>query len=93
MAGAAVRLSVKVIPNAGRNEVVGWRGEELTVKLSAAPVKGRANRDLIAFLADIFAVPRDDVHLLQGESSRHKVVQIAGISAGQARERLGPHLR
>ena len=92
MAGAGVKVRLKVIPGAPRNEVVGWRGEELTVKLTAPPVEGRANRELCGFLAEVLGVSLADISLVHGESSRHKLVHIAGISAGEARERLKPHL-
>ncbi len=92
MAGAGVKVRLKVIPGAPRNEVVGWRGEELTVKLTAPPIEGRANRELYSFLAEVFAVSPADISLVHGETSRHKLVHVAGISADEARERLKPHV-
>lgn len=92
MAQGGVKIAVKVIPNAPHDEVVGWRGKVLTVKLTAPPVEGRANRELCSFLARVFGVSSADVSLLRGETSRHKTVHIAGISAAQARERLNAHL-
>ena len=92
MAGPGVKIRLKVIPNAPRNEVVGWRGDALTVKLTAPPLEGRANRALCGFLADVLDVSPADVSLLQGETARHKLVHIAGLSAAEARVRLKPHL-
>ncbi len=92
MAGAGVTIRLKVIPNAPKNQVVGWRGRELTVKLIAPPVEGQANRELRSYLAEVFGVPASDVTLLSGETSRHKQVHVARISAPDARERLKPHL-
>ena len=88
-----VRLKLKVIPNAPRNEVVGWRGGLLTIKLTAPPVEGRANRALVAFIAEVMGVSPADVELLAGETSRHKTVAVAGLSAEQARARLREHAR
>ncbi len=93
MAQGGVKIALRVIPNAPRNEVVGWRGRILTVKLTAPPVEGRANRELCSFLARIFGVSPAEVSLLRGETSRHKTVHIAGISAAEARERLNSHLK
>lgn len=92
MSNGGVKITLKVIPNAPRNEVVGWRGEALTIKLTAPPLEGRANTQLCKFLAEVFGVSTADVVLLQGETSRRKVVHVAGMSAAEARGRLKPHL-
>jgi len=92
VAGPGVKIRVKVIPNAPRAEVVGWRGEALTIKLTAPPLEGRANRELCGFLAGVLGVSPADVTLLRGGSARHKLVHIAGLSAAEARARLKLHL-
>ena len=88
MSSSGVRVKLKVIPNAPRNEILGWRGEALTVKVAAQPDRGKANRELCKFLAAVFGVSSADVTILQGETSRNKTVHVAGVSAAQARERL-----
>lgn len=85
---AAVKIPLKVIPNAPKDEIVGWRGSDLTVKITAPPLDGRANDHLCRYLADVFGVSPRDVTLLSGETSRKKTVQVMGVSADQARERL-----
>jgi len=92
MTRPGVKLPLKVIPGAPRNEVVGWRGDALTVKLTAPPLEGRANRELTRFLAEVLGVSPTDVTLLQGETARHKLVHVAGLTAAEARARLRPHL-
>lgn len=93
MSGPGVKIPLKVIPNAPKDEVVGWRGGALTIKLTAPPLEGRANRELTGFLARVLGVSPADVTLLQGETARHKLVHIAGLTAADARERLRPHLK
>ncbi len=92
MSNGGLKITLKVIPNAPHNEVAGWRGKALTIKLTAPPRDGRANSQLRDFLADLFGVSPVDVALVQGETSRRKVVRIAGLSAAEARRRLDPHL-
>ena len=92
MAGG-VRLKLKVIPNAPRNEVVGWRGGLLTVKVTARPVEGKANRALVEFIAEVMGVSPADVELVAGETSRQKSVAVMGLSADEARARLQQHSR
>jgi uncharacterized protein (TIGR00251 family) len=79
-ADGRVRFSVRVQPRASRSEVVGTYGDALKVRLSAPPVDGAANTQLVEFLAHIFAVGRRDVRILSGESSRSKIVEIEGIT-------------
>lgn len=83
-----VKVKLKVIPNAPRNEVVRWSGGELTIKLTAPPVEGKANRELVKFLAKVMGVSGRDVEILRGDTSRHKSVSVTGISAADAQERV-----
>ncbi len=67
-----VVLRVRVSPGASRSEVQGMREGELWVRVAAAPEKGRANRELVAWLARLLGVPRSTVAVVAGETSRHK---------------------
>jgi len=78
--GAALILALHVQPGAKRTDVAGVHGEgaeaRLKVRLAAPPVDGKANAELLRFLADAFGVPLRHVALLHGEASRQKVVRI-----------------
>ena len=82
-------LELKIIPNAPRNEIVGWLGDALKVKIHAPALEGRANDELLEFLAEKLGVHRRSVTLLRGDRSRQKVVQIEGMEAGDVKNRLG----
>ncbi len=82
-------LELKTIPNAPRDEIAGWLGEALKVKVHAPALDGRANDALLAFLADKLGVPRRAVVLARGDKSRHKVVRIDGLTLAEAKARLG----
>lgn len=75
-AGAIV-LALHVQPGAKRTEVEGTHGAALKVRLAAPPVDGRANAELVRFLADAFGVAQREVAIVRGETSRGKVVRIA----------------
>jgi len=77
-----VRFSVHVQPRAALTEIVGVHGTALKVRISAPPVDGAANDELVRFLSNIFAVSRRDVRILAGESSRLKVVEVLGVTEG-----------
>jgi uncharacterized protein (TIGR00251 family) len=81
-------LAVKILPGASRNEICGWLGETLKVKLTAPPVDGRANDALVEFLAEKLGLPRRSVALTRGETARQKVVRIDGLTLTEARARL-----
>ncbi len=81
-------LELKVIPNAPRDEIAGWLGSALKVKVQAPALEGRANAALTEFLADQLGLPHRAVSLVRGGQSRHKVVRIDGLSIEEARRRL-----
>jgi len=83
-----VRLALRVIPNASRNELSGWLGGALKVKIMAPAEGGRGNRALIAFLAKELGVPRRAVTLVSGEKARAKVIAVVGLSECEIRHRL-----
>lgn len=87
-AGRTCTLELKVIPNAPRDELAGWLGDALKVKVHAPALDGRANDALLEFLAGRLGLPRRAVTLLRGEKSRQKVVRLDGLDATALRARL-----
>jgi len=85
---ASCTLELKIIPNAPRNEVVGWLGGALKVKVHAPALEGRANDELLDFLAGHLDLPRRAITLLRGDKSRQKIVRIDGLDAAALRTRL-----
>ncbi|HZN93238.1 MAG TPA: DUF167 domain-containing protein [Myxococcales bacterium] len=79
-----VELLVLVQPRASRSRVVGEHGGYLKVQLAAPPVDGAANAALLELLAELLGVPRRQVSLVSGESSRRKRVRAAGVDAPRA---------
>jgi uncharacterized protein (TIGR00251 family) len=73
-------LTLHVQPGASRTEYAGVHGDAHKIRLAARAVDGRANEALIAFLADAFDVPRRDVAIASGASSRRKIVRISSPS-------------
>ena len=70
-------LSLKVIPKASKNEIVGLLDDgSLKVKVTAAPEKGKANTAVSELLADAFGVPKRNVTIVSGETARTKTVAI-----------------
>jgi uncharacterized protein (TIGR00251 family) len=89
---AGVTFAVKVQPRAKKNAITGELGDALKLALTAPPVDGRANDACIEFFANLLDVPRSSVTIASGETSRRKIVRVAGLSADDVRKRLiGSH--
>jgi uncharacterized protein len=86
--GNEISFAIKVQPRAKRDAVIGELGEALKVALTAPPIEGRANQACIRFLAEFLKVPRSSITIASGQSSRNKIVRIAGLTAGEFRARL-----
>ena len=86
---SGVLLEIRVIPRASKTTVGGSRDGRLVVRVTAPPVDGAANLSAVAALAQTLRLPRQAVRLVAGETSRNKVVEIAGLDPGEVRRRLG----
>ena len=85
---AGATFAVKVQPRARKNAVTGVLGDALKLALTAPPVEGRANQACIEFLAEFLNVPRSSVTIVGGQTSRNKVVRVAGRTAAEVEQRL-----
>jgi uncharacterized protein (TIGR00251 family) len=81
-------FAVRVQPRARRNAIVGEVGDALKIALTAPPVEGKANDACVDLLANLLKVPRSSVTIATGESSRNKVLRIAGMRASEIEARL-----
>ena len=77
---AGVAFSLQVLPRSSQCKVAGFQGDCLKIKITAPPVDGRANEEVIRFLAGIFAVKKDHVQILGGLKSKKKTVMITGMA-------------
>ncbi|MBS0626504.1 MAG: DUF167 domain-containing protein [Verrucomicrobia bacterium] len=73
-------LTVKVIPNAPKNQIDGWQEGVLRVRIASVPEKGKANEELREFLADTLKISKSRVKLVFGQTSRIKRFEIEGLS-------------
>lgn len=71
-------LAVKVTPNASKNQIVGWEGDVLKVRIKGVPEKGKVNEELVEFLADQLGVSKSQITIVAGHTSRQKRLKIEG---------------
>ena len=79
MAGDGVEI--RLHPRGGRDQVMGERDGAVLIRISAPPVDGKANAALITFVAKTIGVPKGAVTIIRGETSRTKVIRVAGRAA------------
>jgi uncharacterized protein (TIGR00251 family) len=85
----ATTITVKVVPRASSDEIVGWRAGTLRLRVMAPPQDNRANAAVSALLAAALGVPKRAVSIVSGHGSAHKRVAIAGLDRAQIEHRLG----
>lgn len=77
-----MKLALKVTPGARKNEILGWEddypqvGRVLKLKIAAPPVEGKANKEIVLFLAKALGISRSAVEVVHGTSGRIKLVEI-----------------
>jgi uncharacterized protein (TIGR00251 family) len=81
-------LRIKVLPRSSVNGIMGFEGDVLRVKVTAAPIDGSANQNLIQLLSKSLKVGKDSIRIMSGQKSRLKVVRIYGIKKDELSRRL-----
>jgi len=70
-----MNVEIRVIPNAKKNAIT-RTGDGITVRLTALPLEGRANEELIRYLSDVLKVRKSAIRIVRGEKNRRKVLAI-----------------
>jgi len=83
---ATLRLYIQ--PGAKRSCFKGMHGDRLKLAIAAPPVDGKANQVLVAFLAEVLSIPKRDITLHSGETSRFKTVEVVGLDQAEIDIRL-----
>ncbi len=69
-------MSVKIIPNARQSEVVGWEGKTLKVRIAAPATEGKANKELVRFVAKICDCAPSEVEIMKGQTAKMKLLDV-----------------
>ena len=88
MGSNQTKISIKVQPNAGKNQVIGLTNDTWRIKIAAPPDKGKANKQLVEYLSEILEIKKDHVTVVQGYTSHNKLVCIDGLTRPEINERL-----
>ena len=88
ISGNKTKISLRVYPNASRNEMIGFVDGVWRIKVSASPTKDKANKELITFLSQLLGVGKGSVNIIKGHTTRNKAVAIDGLSREEIMKRL-----
>ena len=69
-------LSVKILPNSSKNEIIKNDDGSIKVKLTAQPIEGKANKVLLEFLSKQFKIPKTSMEIVKGQTSKDKTISI-----------------
>jgi uncharacterized protein (TIGR00251 family) len=82
-------IEVKAVPRASRDEIAGWLGAAVKVRVTAPPEAGRANTAIEDVLAAALGVRRATVTVVAGHTAARKRVAIEGLGRAEVDRRLG----
>lgn len=83
------RIAVRVTPRAGRDEIAGYAGGELEVRVTVAPDGGKANAAVCRLVAQALGLPKSAVSVVRGSTSRHKMLAVAGVDVDTVHAAFG----
>ena len=66
-------VKIKIVPNSSKNEIV-LEDEFIKVKVTAQPIENKANKALIEFLSKSFKIPKTNIEIIKGETSKEKTI-------------------
>ena len=87
------RLSIKVIPGSSRDEIVGWLGDALKIKVKAPLEAGKANVAVVTLLATTLNVDRRRISIASGHTHPNTVMAIEGLGDRELQSALKAVLR
>ncbi|HHE31076.1 MAG TPA: DUF167 domain-containing protein [Chlorobaculum parvum] len=86
--GDAACVAVRVQPRSSKPGIAGRYGEQVKICLKSAPVDNAANKECCQLLAKALGVTRSSVSVMNGQTSRSKVLKVEGMMPSELREAL-----
>jgi uncharacterized protein (TIGR00251 family) len=82
----SLTFTIRVVPRASKSEIVGEVNGSLKVRISAPPVDGAANEEVVKVLAKAFGVAKSNVSIISGETSKTKRIRVVGAKSERLRQ-------
>lgn len=84
-------IKVKVQPRASANQLVGYRGDVLLLRVTAPPVGGQANLAIVSLLAGALGIAKSRVQIVRGHTSRDKILAVESLTIEEVQQLLSAH--
>jgi len=84
-----VEISIHVVPGAKKSELIGLHGTSLKIRVSAPPIEGRANEEILHYFSNLCKIRPAQISIIRGLKSRGKTVQILDTNWAA----IAPHFR
>ncbi len=75
-----VQISLHVLPNAPKSQIIGEHNGALKIKIKAPPVDGKANEAIVDFFSRLLKVSKSSIEILKGDKSKAKKILIHGLT-------------
>jgi len=85
-------LRLHVQPRASKTKLVGLHGDRLKIAVASPPVDGKANKEIVKYLAKSLGIPQKGLVLKSGEQSRQKVIAILVLDEGEVRSAIEQYI-
>ena len=66
-------INIKIVPNSSKNDII-IEDEFIKVKVTAQPIENKANKALIEFLSKELKIPKTNIEIVKGETSKEKTI-------------------
>ena len=66
-------IKIKIVPNSSKNDLI-LEDEFIKIKVTAQPIENKANKALIEFLSKLFKIPKSNVEIIKGDTSKEKTL-------------------
>jgi uncharacterized protein (TIGR00251 family) len=84
-----MKISLKVVPGCCADEIVGWLGDSLKIRVRAPAESGKANAAVTEILAATLGLHKRAIRIFSGTSSARKIIEIDDLTEAEIRSRLG----
>jgi uncharacterized protein (TIGR00251 family) len=81
-------IVVRAVPRSSKISITQESSNQFKIRLTSPPIEGAANAQLIDVLSERLSLPARKVHLISGETTRLKRLQIEDLSLDQIVQRL-----
>ena len=83
-----IRFSAIIQPRSSKNEVTGLYNDALKIRLTSPPVDNKANKACMSFFAKWLGISPSKISIVQGLSSKNKIIEVDGLTEKQFHEIL-----